>query len=394
MTDQIVQPFVAAPTPGQPRPQARPWYHLIVEFNPFYLLSAVAMLFGVGTLSNQSTWNPVPLSQLMPLLGALQVYEIAMLAAGVWLYKRVGPRRDALQIVGLVMLFAVDVSFLMSEIATSNLAVGAATSAGLLGLALLKGGVILAIVRPILSAATVATGLVGLVVLHATPVLLTGLDDEHGGVTPLTFYALWWIVGLSPLLHDAYAWFWRDAKPRGELHSKWWPRVIAGLPWVSLAIHLGVLHYVYDRPFMAPHATPLLIGLALLLRPYGPGLMPLRIALTIVAALISLPDQPRLDVTLGPIEIGPDLLGLAAAWMALAYANFPRLVPMFAATTVAAGGWRLFGPTWDQLAAVFRSLWSLVPRTRQSLGLTAVIGAFLLLLAGIATSLLHRPKAT
>ena len=388
MSDQPVQPFVA------PAAAVRPWWHWIVEFNPFYLLSAVAMLFGVGALSNQSTWNPVPLSQLMPLLGALQVYEIAMLATGVWLYKKVGPRRDALQIVGLVMLFAVDVSFLMSEIATSDLAVGVATSAGLLGLALLKAGVIVAVVKPVISAATLVTGGVGLLMLHATPVLLTILDDEGGGVTPLTFYALWWIVGLSPLLHDAYAWLWRDVKPRGELHSKWWPRVIASLPWVSLAIHLGVLHYVYDRPFMAPHATPLLIGLALLLRPYGPGLMPLRIALTAVAALVSLPDQPRLDLTIGSIDVGPELLGTAAAWMALAYANFPRLVPIFAGTAVAAGGWRLFGPTWDQLAALARSLWAMLPRTRQSLGLTAVATAFLLLLAGIATSVLHRPKAT
>ena len=74
----------------------------IVEYNPFYLLSAVSMLLGCLLLANTTTWQPVPLSTLLPLLGTLQIYELACLGIGVLLYRKLGPRRDAVQLLGLV----------------------------------------------------------------------------------------------------------------------------------------------------------------------------------------------------------------------------------------------------------------------------------------------------
>ena len=361
--------------------QRRPWWHWVVEYNPFYLLSALAMLGGVGALSNTTTWEPVPLSRLLPLLATLQVYEVACLAVGVWLFRTLGPRRDALQLLALVALFAVDVSFLMSEIATADLAVGVAVSVGLLALAVGKAAAVLAVVRPRLTPAAVVVGVAGLVALHAVPPLLTWLDGEGGGVTTGTFYALWWLVGLSPLLHDAASWAWRGTW--GERDGRWWPRLVAATPWASLAAHLGVLHYVYDRPFVAAHAAPLLIGLAVLLRHGGP--VPLRVLLPTAAALVSWSSPMHPEV------------GVVVAWLTLAYVTLPRLVPHFAAVALIAGLWRAFGPSSSQvvagLRATFDTVVALVPRTRRAWGVVGVAAAFILLAAGVATSLLRRDRA-
>ena len=366
----------------------RPWWHWIVEYNPFYLLSAVAMLAGVGALSNTTTWEPVPLSRLLPLLATLQAYEVACLAVGVWLFRTLGPRRDALQLLALVALFAVDVSFLMSEIATAHLGVGVAVAGGLLALAVAKAAIVLAIVRPRLTPAAVVVGMAGLVALHAVPPLLTRLDGEGGGVTTATFYALWWLIGLSPLLHDLASWAWRGTW--GERDGRWWPRLVAATPWASLAVHLGVLHYVYDRPFLAAHAAPLLIGLAVLLRHGGP--MPLRVLLPVAAALVSWNSPAQLEV--GPVDSAT--ISGVAAWLALAYVTLPRLVPYFAAVAVVAGLWRAFGPSASQvmagLRATFDTAVALVPRSQRAWGVVGVAAAFVLLAAGVAMSLLRRDR--
>ena len=56
------------------RPAPRDWWALVVAYNPFYLLSAVSMLLGLLTLSNTTTWNPVPLNRLLPLVATLELY--------------------------------------------------------------------------------------------------------------------------------------------------------------------------------------------------------------------------------------------------------------------------------------------------------------------------------
>lgn len=384
----------SAPPPSHVPPR-RPWHWWIVEYNPFYLLSAVSMLLGVLALSNTTTWDPVPLSRLLPLLGTLQLYELASLGVGVFLYRRIGTRRDTLQLLGLVLLFAVDVSFLMSEIATDDAFVGSLVAGALLLMALAKFGVVAWLAKPLLTPAVVVAATAGLVLLHIVPPLLTLLDGNHGGVSVGTFYALWWVVGLSPLLFDAANALWREVRPWGEHESKWWPRTFIAMPWVSFVIHLFVLHYVYDRPFMAPHAAPLLIGLVLLMRRQG-ELIALRVLLLGAAVMVSWSSPARLDVEL-PFEftMSTAVIGGLAAWLALGYTTFPRWLAAMAGAVVVVGAWRAFGPTWEQIVAAVRAaiaaVMSIVPSTRSGWGITAVVGAFAMLLAGLAFSIRRPP---
>jgi hypothetical protein len=433
-------------------PKRRSAWEWVVDYNPFYLLSAVSMLLGCLLLSNTTTWDPVPLSTLLPLLGTLQVYELACLGIGLLLYRKLGPRRDAVQLLGLVLLFAVDVSFLMSEIATESLAVGAAVAFVLFVLAALKAGAIISVLKLEIDHAYLLTGMAGLFVLYVSPPLLTAMDDGSGRVEVVHFYALWWLIGLSPLIFDAarriggsrsveqrsperraplnvpvVAWSesadaapGTDAAPDtgGQAASgttgeggpatpftpepSRWLTLIAVLPWASLAVHAGVLHYVYDRPFMAPHAAPLLVGLALLIRPRFEtfDFALLRTLLLAGAVAVSLPDPQRMAVTIPGLDatLGTALLGCAAAWLAFAYVNAPRLLPHFAVLGLGALLVTWFGPTWEQVTAAWRTTIdalrrmaeALVPKTQAAWGLLAVVLAFAFLGLGALVSFARR----
>jgi hypothetical protein len=163
-------------------------------------------------------------------------------------------------------------------------------------------------------------------------------------------------------------------------------------------VHAGVLHYVYDRPFMAPHAAPLLVGLALLIRPRFEtfDFALLRTLLLAGAAAVSLPDPQRMAISIPGIDatLGTALLGCAAAWLAFAYVNASRLLPHFAVLGLGALLVAWFGPTWDQVTAAWRTAIdalrrtaeTLVPRTQAAWGLLAVVLAFAFLGLGALVS--------
>ena len=199
----------------------------LAEFNPFYLLSAASMLGGLVLLTNTTSWQPAPLGTLLALVGVLQIYELACLGIVALLVRRLGGRRDVYELAGLVAVFAVDASFLMSEIATAAPLVGTLVAAGLLIAGAAKlwlGGLALGVTfRP----AAVGFGLAGLAALHAVPPLLTWLDGDDGGVTVTTLYALWWLLPAAALLWRAAD---HDAWPVGQVALAW-------LPWASLAAH-------------------------------------------------------------------------------------------------------------------------------------------------------------
>lgn len=388
--------------PAPPAIPKRPWYWWIVDYNPFYLLSAVFMLLGMLALSNTTTWNPVPLSRLVTLLVTLQVYELVALGIGVFLYRKLGPRRDAVQLLVLVLLFAVDVSFLMSEIATDRLLVGSLVSGGLLALALVKGYIVVRIIGLRVGTQYLLTGAAGLAMLYLAPVLLTAIDDGRGGVEVLHFYALWWLIGLSPIVFDLAKGMAGDREaPIGGSAAKWLTLLVV-LPWASLAVHTGVLHYVYDRPFMAPLSAPILIGIALLLRAPAAGeagrqMLVARTVLIGVAALVSLPDPGRLSMMLPDlgVSLGSKEVGLGAAWLAIAWCNAPRLLPHFLTIGILGLAARWFGPSLEQMGAfvgefmglIHRGTQSLIPRTRFAWGCVAIAGAFASMVVGLVLSL-------
>src|SRR5688572_32889384 len=80
------------PPRGGPQPRLA---RLIEDYNPFYLLSAACMLFGVFALNDSLNWSPLPLRKLLTLIVTLNIYEVAVIALGCFLMRR-GIRRDAM----------------------------------------------------------------------------------------------------------------------------------------------------------------------------------------------------------------------------------------------------------------------------------------------------------
>src|SRR6185295_9706078 len=80
--------------------------------------------------------------------------------------------------------------------------------------------------------------------------------------TARPFYAVWWVVGMLPALAELQR---RLAGPAAD-HVPQQPRVggvYAVTAYVSLLVHMGMMHWVYRVPFVAADAGPVLLGLAL-----------------------------------------------------------------------------------------------------------------------------------
>src|SRR6266699_1904355 len=102
-------------SPDSPRPMRRaggPLLRLIVDRNPFFLLSAVSMFAGVRVI-----------------LAALNLYEALVIGLALFLITRRDQRRDGWILLSIEALFLVDLTLLNSELFTANLRWGTAINA-------------------------------------------------------------------------------------------------------------------------------------------------------------------------------------------------------------------------------------------------------------------------
>src|SRR2546423_15627686 len=88
-----------------------PLLRLFVDYNPFYVMSAMCMLFGVFAINDSLNWSPIPLKNLLTMIVTLNVYEAALIALGI-LLLRVDVRRDALLLMIIEAFFLAAVGFL------------------------------------------------------------------------------------------------------------------------------------------------------------------------------------------------------------------------------------------------------------------------------------------
>ena len=111
--------------------------------NPFYGMSAAAMLFGCYMVNHALGLEPGRLGKLLTLMGVLQVYEGLLIALGVYLVATRRAPRDGVTVLVLETLFLLDATLLATESVTASSSVGSAVAVVLVGLAVGK----LALVR-------------------------------------------------------------------------------------------------------------------------------------------------------------------------------------------------------------------------------------------------------
>jgi hypothetical protein len=369
---------------------------MIIDRNPFYLISAACMLGGCLALTNSLSWLSLPLPRLLLLIGTINVYEAMLVGLAILLLGR-GLLRDGKILLILEAFFLVDVTFLAAEVATANLNVGMLISAGLFALAAIKLRFIMRALGTDLSAARYVYALAQVGAMLAMPCVLKSIDQ--GALSPRVFYVAWWIVGLMPVVQELAVRVW------GVGHAQRVPGTAAVylvLPWISLIAHVGILHYVYDVGFYGAMATPLLLGLTLLVNRATPetrdaraNLVALRVLLPLAAVLVSWNDPEALRLSLAPlssVHVSPWLMALGGAYLTYVYCFLWSAAEFFlAAGAVTVGMWvfwpQLTGGVWRTWTWVVFVTDKIVPKTMAQWGVLSVLASFFFLIVGAGISL-------
>ena len=102
----------------------RSFLQYLSDNNPFYLLSAASMLLACLLLSNTTTWSPIAARKLVMLIVTLNLYELLIVALGLFLIVKRDHARDGLKLLCVEAVFLADVRFLNSELYTESLRLG------------------------------------------------------------------------------------------------------------------------------------------------------------------------------------------------------------------------------------------------------------------------------
>jgi hypothetical protein len=403
-------------SPKDPAPGPAP-VRFLFRHNPFYLLSAMCMLAGCLSLTNSLSWTSIGLGRLLALIVTLNVYEALLLGLGLYLLGRRGVVRDGLMLLFLEAMFLVDAAFLNVEVYAIDLHVGVAANAVVFLLAAAKLCLVFRGLRLPLDR-TFGLVLTQLAVLFVTPGVFAYVSHHHdGALPPGVTYAAWWVVGLVPMLATLLLRGRRLNELTGEPAPvrDWVAAVIRRsylcLPFVSLLVHLGMLHWVYDARLHAAYAAPVLLGIAVLLGGavpswlFRPGTVAfLRLVLPAMAVLLSL-DAPAV-LRAAPLGAGsrvvvtPAVVALGAAYVVYVCIYLSRYAFRMIAAAVAVVLAFAFGPSPAQVGASGRQWteWAvgvgarIFPRTTTGWGVIAVGAAFAFLGIGAAVSLRKPPE--
>jgi hypothetical protein len=355
--------------------------------NPFYGMSAAAMLFGCYMINHALEIEPGRLGKLLTLMGVLQVYEALLIALGGFLVATRRAPRDGVMVLALEALFLLDATLLATECVTVSASVGGAVAMALAGLAVAK----LALVRRFLPDALPrsAAFLLGLqaVLVFVLPVAVVHLASERL-LAPVSMYGLWWLTLGLPLART------KIQSAMASAHGGDGPRaqaVWSGLPAASILVHLAALGWIHQIDFHFAFLAPLLLGVAVCARREQ---VVRQIVLPAAAALVSLGQAEALGFPLlatagpwiSPLRIAT--LGAATAYAVLAWRHrHPWLLTLAAAS----GFVGVLGAPVSSLGAAarhgLRLAGRLLPHDALGWGLNGVVGAFVFLALGIWRSL-------
>jgi hypothetical protein len=388
--------------PALPSVSARPSLAgYLARSNPFYLISAGCMLGGCLALTNSLSWWGIPTTRLLILFATLNLYEATLIGLAAYLVLVRGLRRDGLVLAIVEIFFLVDITFINAEISTHHSWIGPTVAALSFAAAIVKVMLILRILGVRRALPQFVVIVTEIAVILALP--LAFARNGSGWVSPLSFYFAWWAVGLMPAVYELLVKTLGDEDSGAKLP----PALVAcmALPWLSMAAHLGILHYVYNVDFSGPMLAPVLIGLALLLNYALPrdllvrrDVVILRVLLPLAAIFFSLSSPGELTVYLdrsGHLTLTTLRIATILAYLEFMYAFlrpywiFSTLAGVLAALAV------VYGPTADQMGEAFHGFWywltpvvmDVIPTTQTGWGVLAVVAAFVFLALGATVSL-------
>jgi hypothetical protein len=191
-----------------------------MKSNPFYALSASAMLLGCWLLSEALEIQAGQVASLVLLMAVLQVYEGILVVLGAFLVRSGRAPRDGRSVLGLEALFLMDATLLGAECVTADAGVGSMVCAVTVGLAVSKLAWVRRAVPGLLSErAAVWLGAQAAVIL-AAPVAAAHLAHARL-LGPVVLYGWWWATMALPVAQRAI----RDAtqveSEASRMHAVW-----------------------------------------------------------------------------------------------------------------------------------------------------------------------------
>ena len=394
----------AAPSP---RPSL---LRFIVDRNPFFILSALCMFAGVRVILSAINAAPGDLSALLGSIVAVNLYETAVIALGLFLIVRRGQYRDGWMLLSVEALFLLDLTNLNAELFTANLRWGIVVNLFCWLLAVLKVSVVLRTLKIQLRTpefAYIALQLAAIFFMAGIFKQISKHSPQEGALSAMTLYGAWWLAGAMLVLATLCLRKpseWRMASALAPSLSELPGRLYLFLPFISLLVHLCGANRVYAITFNPANIAPLLLGIAVLLsrwqtgfrRSFIPGLQAM---LAGIAVLISLPAVPQLYLHIGSHWISPLRLSLAGSAGVLIFAFFQSWQLMAAQIAACALMAAALGnsPAEIQrnslelakmLVVQFKRL---IPETQMQWGIIAVITSFIMLGIGALVSLRKHP---
>jgi hypothetical protein len=254
----------------------------------------------------------------------------------------------------------------------------------------------------------IGLALLQLLVILSTPTVFKQIAMGRKGFLPeLAVYLAWWVAGLMPVI--AAVLFWpretaessAPAPPRMGLAA-----IYVVVPFLSVLLHVYGAGWVYKVYLAPPHASPVLLGLAvgvgaLRARLHPAIILKWQAALVVAALLFSLGDHAGISFKLAGVSLTPLRLTLAGAVAVAVHViwQFDRMWAVLVAAISAAAAtlWPNLPFLWELIVRILGACWRfvlrLIPVTAIEWGVTCVVAAFVLLAAGAVFSLRRKPAA-
>jgi len=266
-SEKISPPIISVPDSGPEKPAPQPFSYWVKRFlvcNPFYLVSAALLLFGMYRISVDRSVFTGEISQLAFNLSSLEFYEVLLVATAIFLAGR-RIWYDSTLLVGLENLFIFVPFILVSQVAlisTHAVWVVCAVTAiiAITRVASLKRyfGELNLPSRLLLIGAVLLLVNIGLLAAYRIVCeTKMGWQPDRTDTSPeFRFNQLTWLVILPAAL--AMANFLPHAREKGSLvpQRRWLPAGFCALWMSATGVHLYCLNYVYNFAFRIEMIVP------------------------------------------------------------------------------------------------------------------------------------------
>jgi hypothetical protein len=232
------------------------WARRLLACNPFYLISATCLLYGLYRLTLEPSFQRGALSQLAAIFGSLQLYEVLLVVTAIFLVSR-RIWYDATLLVSLENMLVL-VSFILITLATFQGPTVAWVVCGMtIAFAATKYWSIKRFFRelnlplPLLGIGGSILAINVFVSFYCKEVLKVDVAPLEGCSYYAWLFGLPLLLGLVNLLKLPTHW------PNGAAERSWLPLLTMAIWIVVSAIHLWCIDYIYDLPWQIASLAPL-----------------------------------------------------------------------------------------------------------------------------------------